>query len=85
MTDKIFKVLFLCTGISTRSLFAESILNRVGQGKFRAFSAGSHPWGEITTELERDDYGIEDLPSKDWQEVDQFAQVGYEAMEGKQT
>jgi arsenate reductase (thioredoxin) len=75
MTDKIFNVLFLCTGNSARSVFAECILNRVGQGKFRAFSAGSHPRGEINpytfAELQSHDYGIEGLRSKDWNE---FAQ-----------
>jgi protein-tyrosine-phosphatase len=69
--------LFLCTGNSARSILAETILNKVGDGKFRAFSAGSQPKGQIhplTLRLLRDlQYDIAGLRSKSWNE---FAKPG---------
>lgn len=82
MTDKTYNVLFLCTGNSARSIIAEAILNRVGQGRFKAYSAGSHPKGEVhpyTIQLLKGlNYNTDFARSKNW---DEFAAPGAPAMD----
>lgn len=82
MTDRIFNVLFLCTGNSARSILAESILAKEGAGKFAAFSAGSHPKGEVNPfalkVLQAMGYPHEGFSSKNW---DQFGGEGAPQMD----
>ena len=70
--QKVYNVLFICTGNSARSIMAECALNRWGIGKFRGYSAGSHPKGEIhpltLRLLEHLNYSTKGLRSKDWAE-----------------
>lgn len=77
MTDRPFNVLFLCTGNSARSIMAEAILNKVGQAKFRAYSAGSQPKGQVNPAtirlLQGLGYDTPGFRSKSWAE---FAKPG---------
>lgn len=72
MPDHPYNVLFLCTGNSARSVIAEAILNRAGRGNFRAFSAGSHPKGQVhpyTLDLlGRMHFDVSQFRSKSWSE-----------------
>jgi protein-tyrosine-phosphatase len=72
MSNPVFNVLFLCTGNSARSILAEAILNRVGAGKFKAYSAGSQPKGEVhpfaLQLLKTLNYDTSFARSKSWEE-----------------
>ena len=82
MTDRIYNVLFLCTGNSARSIIAESALNGLGGGRFRAYSAGSHPQSKVhpmTLDiLQKNRLPTARLRSKSW---DEFALPGAPAMD----
>jgi arsenate reductase len=81
MADRPYNVLFLCTGNSARSIIAEAILNRVGAGKFRAYSAGSQPKGSLHPEtlrlLRSQGYNMFDFRSKSWAEFIQEPQFDF--------
>jgi arsenate reductase len=73
MTDNlVFNVLFLCTGNSSRSIIAEAILNATSAGRFRAYSAGSHPGSSVhplaIEQIERLGFPVDGLRSKSWDE-----------------
>lgn len=72
MSKSHMNVLFICTGNSARSIIAESLLNQLGGGKFRAYSAGSHPAGFVNPKaielLERNRFPTSELRSKNWDE-----------------
>ena len=76
MATKTYNALFLCTGNSARSIMAEALLNTLGRGRFKAYSAGSHATGKVhpmALELVKGTgYPLENLRSKNW---DEFAQI----------
>ena len=76
MNERVFNVLFLCTGNSARSILAQAVLNHLGQGRFRAFSAGSHPKGEVhpfaLELLRKNRLPVAEVRSKSW---DEFARA----------
>ena len=80
--SKVYNVLFLCTGNSARSVLAETYLNARGAGRFRAFSAGSHPTGKVNPYaievLRSAQLPVEGLRSKSW---DEFAEPGAPQMD----
>ena len=82
MADQPFNALFLCTGNSARSIMAEAILNKLGAEKFRAYSAGSQPKGQVHPEtlrlLQSLGYDTSSFRSKSWHE---FTEAGAPALD----
>jgi arsenate reductase len=82
MSEKVYNVLFICTHNSARSIMAEGLLNSIGRGKFVAYSAGSHPAGQVNPyalkTLARLRIPTDGYRSKDW---DEFARTGAPVMD----
>ncbi|QGZ61086.1 arsenate reductase ArsC [Paraburkholderia acidisoli] len=77
MTDNIYNVLFICTGNSARSILAEGLMNHYGAGRFKAYSAGSHPAGQVNPfalqALQKIGIEADGFRSKNW---DEFSRDG---------
>jgi len=77
MTERIYNVLFVCTDNAARSIMAEAILNQRGHGRFKAYSAGSHPAGQVhpctLKQVQDSRLATEGLRSKSW---DEFVKEG---------
>ncbi|MGF6348962.1 arsenate reductase ArsC [Variovorax sp. W2I14] len=82
MADKTYNVLFICTGNSARSILAEGLLNHLGKGRFKAYSAGSHPVGKVNAHalltLDKMHLPATGYRSKNW---DEFAKPDAPAMD----
>lgn len=72
MDEKIYNVLFICTGNSARSIMAEALMTTMGKGRFRGFSAGSQPGGTVNPfaieQIVASGYPLDQLRSKSWEE-----------------